>query len=309
MNTAPLFTVIFGPTASGKTSIALDLAKKYSANILSFDSRQMYYGIDIVTGKDIPDGFFLSTESHPEFGTIRVHSNDTIKLYGFDIVSPDTDWSIAQYYLYALPIIQYHKATQTPLIMVGGSWQYCAVLFEPPNSLFIPNNPELRQKFSQESLENLQILLQNKAPQRWEALNESDRANPRRLIRALEVSTSTSEPPRPLFSQNEAHFIFLQPELSILESHINTRVQDRIQHGALQETQTLLDTYSDWSGPAFTATGYTYLRGFLEGSINATQLEQLWTHQERQYAKRQLTWVKSLLPRFPDAEIRKPFSA
>lgn len=280
----PLFTIVYGPTASGKSDHAYRLARKIGADILSFDSRHVYTGMDIVPGKDLP-------------AKDSTHAAEPFTIFGMDLVPPDREFSIRHYYEYAKPIIEAHRRQHKPLILVGGSWQYVSVLLDPPASLLSPRNENQRQRWEALPLAQLQqeVLAQN--PNRWETLTPSDRANPRRLLRALESATSgdAKETPPPLFFAGEYRLEILNPELPALEERIRTRIESRLAAGALEETRLLRQRYPDWSLPAFHATGYALLAEYLDGNIALEAAQQRWHLQERQYAKRQKTWIKKIL--------------
>lgn len=267
-------TVIYGPTSSGKTRKALALAKETGASLLSFDSRHVYREMDIVTGKDLPE---LPLD----------------RVFGFNLVAPNEDWSTHHFYMYAKKVIEQHLAHKTPLILFGGSWPYVQVLIDPPASLGVETSSELREQLESLTLPELQTTAQKEAPERWAQMNVSDQANPRRLSRAIEVARLGGETElQPLFTEFE--LILLEPELAEVEKNITQRVEDRWNGGALQETQYLIEKYADWSWPAFSSTGYGYLKQFLEGEITGAEAEKLWITQERQYAKRQFTWLKKI---------------
>ena len=278
MSDRPLFTIVFGPTASGKSAYAYELAQKQQGNVLSFDSRHVYTYMDIVTGKDKPGKDFSQS------------------VFGQDLVEPDQEFSIRHYYEYALPIISDHRLSQQPLILVGGSWLYAQVLINPPASLFVPQNKELREQAQSLSVEQLQDLLQQSDPQKFSTLNTSDRNNPRRLIRAIEVvQASSAAPVQNILAENEFDLMILNPDFDQVTKRIQKRVIDRVKHGALEETAFLKDKYSDWNTPAFSATGYGYLRDFLENRIPLEIATLKWSQQERDYAKRQVTWINKIL--------------
>lgn len=277
MAETPLFTIIFGPTASGKSAQAYELAQKLETNVLSFDSRHIYQGMDIVTGKDRPP------QDWPQ------------KLMGVDLVTPDQDFSIRHYYEYAKPIINSYRERQKPLILVGGSWQYVDVLLRPPASLFVPIDEKWRQEANKLSTPQLQAKLKQVDESKFSALNQSDVANPRRLIRAIEVASQPEiTTPQPLIQTNEYQLIAKTPSIDQISDRIINRIQERLNQGALEETEYLMNKYPDWHAPAFSATGYGPIRQYLEGQIDEESMKQAWKHQEREYAKRQLVWIKSL---------------
>ncbi len=267
-------TIIYGPTASGKTQLACTLALRRNALLISFDSRHVYKDMSLVTGKDLPN---LPTE----------------KLFGFDLVSPNEDWSTYHFYQYVQKVLSQNAEQKKPVIFFGGSWPYVEVLFHPPKTLNAPNNPELRAHLEQLSLSQLQEETKRKNPDRWQTLTQADRSNPRRLIRSLEVASLPSwEPLPPLFEDLTIHL--LEPSLETVEKNIRARVESRWEDGALEETRSLIKDYLDWSYPAFSSTGYRHLRDHLEGKTTEQEAKQLWITQERQYAKKQITWLKKI---------------
>jgi len=275
--TTPLFTIIFGPTASGKTELAYALAETQGADILSFDSRHVYREMSIVTGKDLP-------------------TNDApFQLYGLDLVAPDEEFSIRHYYEYARGVIEQHRQARKPLILVGGSWQYASVIIAPPPSLLAVKNYEQRQELETASLEELQQLAQEKNPDRWQGMNSSDQANPRRLIRLLEYAEPIEEALPALLEKDEYTLEILNPDIEVLEQRIRSRIEKRLVQGALEETTLLMEKYPDWKLPSLSSTGYGSLRQHLEGTISLEEAKKLWWFQERKYAKRQKTWIKKIL--------------
>lgn len=269
-------TIIFGPTASGKTARAYALAREHNANILSFDSRHVYKGMDIVTGKDLD----------PDFPG---------KVYGIDLVSPIEEFSIRHFATYAAPIIQDHQEREQPLVLVGGSWLYAQTLLLPPQTLSAPVDEKLRAELAKNTTPELQAQLQALNPTRWEGMNDSDRANPRRLVRAIEIALNPECGSAEPALLEDYTLEILDPEMNIVEQRILARVEERWENGALEETRDLIKKYSDWSSPAFSSTGYKVLRQFLEGTLSQDEAKHAWYLEERQYAKRQKTWVRSIL--------------
>lgn len=302
-------TIVFGPTASGKTAFAHQLAHS-GADILSADARQIYTHMDVVTGKDIPTSAKKTSQPHPFLGSIPVWElSNGSQLYGHDIVEPNSEFSISHWYQVAAPIITKHLNQERPLIIVGGSWPHISVLFDPPESLFIPPNLELREQATEWSTQQLQAALQQADALAWLRLNSSDQQNPRRLIRALEVSLAQHDPmvspPLTLFTPKLV--TLFTPDLSIdaLEVNIAERVTHRWSNGALHETHFLIDIFPHWEYPAFSSTGYGLIRQHLLGELTETETQQRWIQQERQYAKRQLTWLKALPIKYPDLWARQ----
>ena len=278
--------IIFGPTASGKSALAHELAQKNNTDILSFDSRQVYTEMDIVTGKDIPAGYSWQD------GVYRKTGSPTI--FGHDLVFPDQEFSIRQYYEYAQGIIQDARKFEKLLVLVGGSWLYASVLLDPPASLFAPISTD-RDRLTTLSVDDLQKELRAVDPQKYSDLNESDRQNPRRLIRAIEVTSFPStEKPQPLLSPGEYRLVLQDRPFDQIERAIRQRIDERWSSGALEETQALVEKYPDWNFPSFSATGYKLLREHISGRTDESTTKELWYLQERQYAKRQMTWMRRI---------------
>lgn len=204
MNYKPL--VIFGPTSSGKTNIALQLARKFKGEIISADSRQVYKGLDIGTGKV---SYEAKVEKHLGYWQV-----DGVKIHGFDLVVPGENFSAADFIKFAnttmIRIIEQHKLP----IIVGGTGFYIKSLLDGIGSLGIPQNPVLRSELELLSKAELFKKLQKLNPKRAKSMNQSDRQNPRRLIRAIEIAQS-----------------FLTPSVSLVASkhtpgvsHINSQL-------------------------------------------------------------------------------------
>lgn len=188
--------VITGPTATGKTALGIELAKKFNGEIVSADSQQVYVGQDEERGKD---------RSFPQWGLDLVSS-------GFNV----SDW------------VKYSSAKISEIIdrkkipiIVGGSGQYIKELLNPSETLHIPVNRELRKKLAKYSIEELQKLIKIK-------MNDSDFKNPRRLIRAIEVVEHGSRlPAGRQDSQYDALVIGLTAKKEIIYQKIVARRKER----------------------------------------------------------------------------------
>ncbi len=268
--------VILGPTSSGKTALSFFLAKELpNVDILVVDSKQVYKEQDIVTGKDIPE-------------------DSAVPIYGTDLVKPDEDWSVAQFLQYAKEVIERSKREDRFLIIVGGTPQYLISLFGEPETAAIPPNQILRDELEKLSVDQLQSRVDTK---RLSQMNDSDRKNPRRLIRAIEVQDSsiphTYKIHDGILKKEECCWIGLSVQTEKLEPRIRQRVIDRFQQGALAEYDRLFLSYMDWTKEAKSAIGYKEIEAFFSGKIGSEkELIDLWTLHEVQYAKRQMTWWK-----------------
>ena len=179
--------VICGPTASGKTSLALAIASHlHRCAIFSADSRQTYKDLSILTGKDIPENLPQGT-----------------KIYGTDFLEADENISIAVFVKKTLPLIEHNLSQKIPVIIVGGSGLYLKALTSNLSDINIPPDPKLREELASLSVSDLQDKLRGIDQALFNRLNHSDQNNPRRLVRHIEKILSVGEPsPAPSLSAN-----------------------------------------------------------------------------------------------------------
>jgi tRNA dimethylallyltransferase len=288
--------VICGPTATGKTATALKLATQFKGDLISADSRQIYRGMDIGTGKDIPPGFqaVISDLNFNQKNLTVYRRQRKISIWGYDLVDPDQDFSAAAYYQFAWTVIPYLWAKGRMPILVGGTGLYLKSVLTPPKTLGMPPNSKLRQSLAAMSLTDLQDQLQAVNFKRWQTMNRSDRANPRRLVRAIEISLEFSDQPiKP--PSVDAFWLGLRPPLTQLDAAINRRVQKRACPKFTQEIRRLQKLYPSFSTyNAASATGYHEWISYLNHHLTRSEAIALWQRRERQYARRQITWFKSV---------------
>jgi len=238
-----MMLVIFGPTVSGKTSLAITLAKKFNGEIISADSRQIYKSLDIGTGK-IP--FESKFEKHDNYWIV-----DGIKINGFDILDPQKSFSSADFKNFASPIINNLQDQNILPVVAGGSGFYIKTLLSNYSTFGILQNPKLRKELEKKSAGELydELLKINKI--KALSLNDSDKKNPRRLIRAIEVTSYQSIPKNP--TTNHQPFILPKegPTTNILmiglnapNSYLFGKADDwldlRLKKGLIEEVDALL---------------------------------------------------------------------
>lgn len=175
-----MMLVVYGPTVTGKTNLALSLAKKYNGELISADSRQVYQGLDIGTGKVSPNS---TVEKHKNYWLV-----DGVKVFGFDILNPGKQFTVADFIRFAKKtILKIEKDGKLPIV-VGGTAFYIKVLLTGLGSVGIPASNEVRNSLKNQTVLDLLNRLSNLDKDRSESLNKSDRNNPRRLIRAIEIA-------------------------------------------------------------------------------------------------------------------------
>ena len=270
--------IISGPTASGKTDLAIELAKKYNGELISADSRQIYQGLDIGTGKDQPKN---------------------IKIHLIDLITPGQSFSVAQYQKLAFQkISQIYKKNKLPII-VGGSGQYIDAIVNPSKSTYLikPNN-FLRFFLDNLSTQTLQKIYRILDKKNFESLNNSEQHNPHRLIRKIEIRLLRRFSPRNDVIASAARqscfnilHLSLTAPTSFLYPRIDTRVQKRLDIGLLDEIKNLLKKYS-WTDPGLNTLSYKEFKNYFNHKKSLEKSIEEWRYDEHAYARRQLTWFK-----------------
>jgi len=281
--------IICGPTATGKTSFGLEVANKFNGELISADSRQVYTGMDIITGKDIPSRSQTSISNliwrnHP----LKYYDISGIKVWLYDIINPDEPFNVSFWKECAdLVIADIQKRDKLPIV-VGGTGLYLKSLTQSLSQITLPPNPKLRANLAGKSAEYLYDYLNQLNPLSSAKINDSDRKNPRRLIRAIEISIANNKVTK-THGNNETMqkfnnlLICLSAPKEFLYTRIDRRVDDRISQGATQEAGNMLEKY-DSNLPSMTSSGY---RAFLDPN----PIEK-WKTLEHQYTRRQITWFK-----------------
>lgn len=267
--------IITGPTATGKTDLAIEMCREFNGEIISADSRQVYRGMDIGTGKD----------------NIK-YQKSKIKGWLMDVVEPDYQYNVTEWVREARKVIEDIQERGKIPIVVGGTWLYIKNLLEPAETLDIKPNWELRKELAEFNVEQLQKKLQKIDDKKWKKMNESDKKNPRRLVRAVEVGLSSEKQNKSPNSLYDSLIIGLQCDETVLKKKITERVKERIEKGLLKEIKGLLIKGYNFSLPSFSACGYRIFEGYFEKKENLEQAIDKWILQEQQYAKRQMDFMK-----------------
>lgn len=277
--------IICGPTGSGKTALALRLAQNHPTSIISVDSRQVYRDLSIVTGKDIPEGFIDQGD---------FYSDGQTRIFGLDLLSAQESFSVGQFIDYVIPLIDKETKQGRRLIFVGGTGLYLKALTQPLDTLHLPHDLTLRQVLQSLPREALQDTLKKLNLEKFNSLNQSDVHNPRRLIRAIEIANQSKlvrQNSSPLDPADVITVGLRVPDLDSVDL-IKARVVKRIESGAIEEVGDLIEKYPDTTLPIYSTLGVREIMLYLDGSISKIELVERWTLSERQYAKRQMTWLK-----------------
>ncbi len=302
----PKLLIICGPTGVGKTALGIDIAKKFDGELVSADSRQVYRGLDIATGKDIGGGERKKLPFREE-GTEYFWEVEGIPIYLLDLVDPEESFSVAQYYQLATRAINYIRSVKKLPIVVGGTGLYIKSLLENLQTLGIPPNLGLRTAYEGKTAGQLLMILARLNPDLANSLNESEKSNKQRLIRRIEVAqhSGVMEPawavadfnPRPsqrrLKSANTAVLqIALTAPYPILKERIFTRIDEWVKLGAEAEIEKLVKKGLAWENQSMSSLGYKEWKPYFEGIKTKEEVISEWKTKEWQYAKRQITWFK-----------------
>jgi tRNA dimethylallyltransferase len=265
---------ILGPTASGKTNLAIKLAHKFNGAIISADSRQIYQEMNIGTGKDLSD-------------------YKLIPYYLIDIIPPNQQLTLAGYQQLAIKYINQTLKKNKQPFLVGGTGLYLSSILE---NYQIPNiipNKKIRYQLAKQSLNTKIERLKKLDPQ---SLDLIDFKNPRRVDRALEIClqgyqfSATHKKNKPLYNNL---IIDLQIKPEQLIKKINQRVDLMLKQGLVEETQKIIKKYGQKSQPLLTI-GYAEIVDYLNKKTTIEEAVKLIKLHTRQYAKRQMTWFKRM---------------
>jgi len=266
---------IVGPTACGKTKMAIELAKKLDGEIISADSRLIYKGFDIASAKP------------------TLEEREGIPHYLIDIVEPEYDYSVADFYDDAKKAIsKISNKNKTPIV-VGGTGLYFRVLLENYDLPRVEANPDLRNELDQRETKDLLEELQKLDFVTYEKIKN---ANKRRIVRALEVIRILEKPLSEINCEKEPEYDveWLMPEIPSREwlyERINLRVDKMVELGIVEETQNLIKKHGRIKNIVDTI-GYKEILTYLDGDTTLDEaLDKLKQH-SRNYAKRQLTWFR-----------------
>jgi tRNA dimethylallyltransferase len=216
--------VICGPTATGKTALAAQLAKKFDGELVSADSRQVYRGMDVTTGKDRPEG---------------------VKIWLYDVVNPDEEFSVSHWVERAREAVADIQKRKKLPIVVGGTGLYIRALLHPLETIDVPPDKKLRERLKTKSVSELQAMLERGD------MNDSDWNNPRRLQRRIEIGSKRLQGDS--LKLWDALQIGLTAPIAELDNRIDARMDARKKAGLEKEIMCLQNYSSEL--PAMSAIG------------------------------------------------------
>ncbi len=268
----PKVIAVVGPTASGKTGYAIELAKKTNGEIVSADSRLVYKGFDIGTAK-------------PSF-----EERQGIPHFMIDIVDPEVDYSAGLYAKDAQNIISDILSRGKLPIIVGGTGLYFRLLLENYDVPNVEPDYELREELSKLTFEKLYSILAEIDKKRADEIEVNDK---KKIIRSIELAKHLKKPlseykKEPLY---DVEWIGMNYPRDILYDRINRRVDMMVKDGLVEECKYLLEKHGRIKNLVCTI-GYQEMIEYLDGKVSLEDAKEKLKQNTRNYAKRQLTWFR-----------------
>jgi len=279
--------VIVGPTGTGKTDLGLTLAKKFNGELVSADSRQIYIGMDIGTGKEIESSKYDVKKNK---GSWVVNG---IPIHLYDVINPDKTFSVVEYQQEALGKIKEIENKGKLPILVGGTGLYVQAIVEGVNIPKVPPDSKLRAKLESKPLATLVSQLEQVDPK---TAIKIDKQNPRRVIRALEVYYSSGQSFSSLEERFKVNFDSVQIGLTAPRDFLYKKVDDQIDDwfrvGFIEEVKKLISDGYDEKLPALTSLGYRQVAMYLKGNLTIEEAKQRIKWEHHGYIRRQFTWFR-----------------
>lgn len=265
-----------GPTASGKSDLALALAQKLDGEIISVDSRQVYRGMDIGTGK------------------VSKREQELVRHHLIDIASPKVEYNISHFLKDATQAIEDIQSRGKTAILCGGTmfWMEALVLGTslPP----VPPDPAFRERWEKRATPELFAYLKRLDPKRAKTIDPKNKV---RLLRAIEIAKALGKVPLPQDSKSKLQdfiFIGLNPSVEILNQKIRARLKARMKQGLLEEVKKLQKSGVSWERLESLGLEYRAMTLFLQGKITWEEMDKTLPYDIIHYAKRQRSSLRRL---------------
>jgi len=265
--------VIVGPNASGKSDLAVKLAKKFNGEVVSADSRQVYKGMDIGTGK------------------ITKEEMQGIPHYLLDIASPKRRFSVVQYQKKAIEAIKKIQGKGKLPILCGGTGFYVQAVVDGLVFPKVKPDWKLRKTLEQKSAKELYEYLKKLDPERAKTIEKD---NKRRLVRAIEIVLKTGKPVPKLKKQKlfDVLMIGIKRDKEELKERIRKRLLKRLKQGMIEEVKKLKESGLSWKRLEEFGLEYRWIARYLQGKIGYQEMIEKLQKDIEDFAKRQLTWFK-----------------
>ena len=268
---------VLGPTATGKTRLAVRIARDFGGEIISADSRQVYRGMDIGTGKDLED---------------YVVDGQTIPYHLIDIAEPGVEYNVAQYQLAAYEAMDGIRARGHEIVLCGGSGMYIEALLGGYRLAPITHDPRLYAELSAKTDEELTEILKS-----FRALhNHTDTCERPRLIKAVEIEYYYQQHPewKNVTRKIPSVIIGLCGDRDLIRSKITRRLKERIGGGMVEEVESLIDKGANVNQLLRYGLEYKFVTMYILGEISKEEMFAKLNTAIHQFSKRQMTWFRKM---------------
>lgn len=277
---------ILGPTACGKTSLAVALAARVGGEIISADSRQVYRRMDIGTGKDLEDY------------TLNI-KDERLKIpyHLIDICEPGTKYNLFQYQQDFLQAYEDIISRGAQPILCGGTGLYIESVLKGYSLSPVPQNPELREELADRSLEELTEMLVDLKKQTGSNMhNRTDVDTVQRAIRAIEIETYNLHTPMEERQFPKITYIIIGVDVDreVRRQRITQRLQQRLEEGMVEEVKGLLDSGIPAEDLIYYGLEYKYVTEYIIGKLSYEEMFRQLEIAIHQFAKRQMTWFRGM---------------
>jgi len=271
--------VILGPTASGKTGMAARLARDLGSEVISADSRQVYRGMDLGTGKDTSE--FLE-------------GGDAVPCHLIDIVDTDYEFNLFEYQKMFYRCFSDISGRGIIPIMTGGTGLYIEAVIKGYRMLEVPENSSLREELQRMNLDAMRDRLFKNNPALHNTTDTQDRD---RLTRAIEIVEYTKSHESAEETQQPAirpFIIGIRLERSVLRDRITRRLKERIDMGMIEEVKNLNNQGVSWERLDSFGLEYRYVSRYLQGKMVFAEMFRQLNTRIHQFSKRQMTWFRRM---------------
>ncbi|MDO8482148.1 MAG: tRNA (adenosine(37)-N6)-dimethylallyltransferase MiaA [bacterium] len=267
----PKILVIVGPTASGKSALAVEIARKFNCEIVSADSRQVYKGLDLGTGK------------------ITKREMKNVRHYLLDVSPPKRIFTAHDFLEHARHALAQISSRGNLPIIAGGTGFYIDALVGRISLPNVPENPKLREQLEKKTAPELFSMLKKRDPARAETI---DRHNKRRLVRALEIVSALGQVPQnnDLRSRYDVLWVGISRTTKELGHLIRARLRARMRHGMLNEAKNLHKKGLSYKRMESFGLDYKCLALLLQKKISREKFDDMLVRESIKYAKRQITY-------------------
>jgi tRNA dimethylallyltransferase len=268
---------ILGPTASGKTALAARLAYDLDGEVISADSRQVYRGMDIGTGKDWDD---------------YIVKGKKIPFHLIDIKDPGYEYNVFEYQQDFIKVHREISERKKTPILCGGSGMYIEAVLKGYNLQRIESDNVLKETLGQKTNEELKDILRSlRSPH-----NTTDLIDRTRIIKAIEIATVSEgiEKPSTAPPDLKSFIIGIRFERELLRKRITERLNNRLQNGMIGEVESLLGKGLTASQLKFYGLEYRYITQYLQKELDYDDMFRLLNTAIHQFAKRQMTWFRRM---------------